>query len=277
MTLNEVEGQTGPLEAMLNGLHFDAAATEYPTLGTTEMWEVVNMTGDAHPIHIHLVQFQLLNRQRVNMHRYQMAFDEANPEMGETYTPVDVTPYLRGKPKPADANERGWKDTFRMNPGEVTRILVRFAPQDESPAFAFDATAEPGYVWHCHILEHEENDMMRPYYLVAAAPAANASSNPGEPAVTPAPATRLLALEPNPTTANAAIRFSLATAGAVEIELFSVTGQRVRRLENSFAAGTHTVRWDGLDGQGQGVPAGVYFVKLRAAGVEDVRRLLVAP
>ena len=46
--------------------------------------------------------------------------------------------------RPADANERGWKDTFRMNPGEVTRILVRFAPQDESPAFAFDATAAPG-------------------------------------------------------------------------------------------------------------------------------------
>ena len=85
-----------------------------------------------------------------------------------TYVPVPVAPYLKGRPVPADANERGWKDTFRMNPGEVTRVLIRFAPQDESPAFAFDATAEPGYVWHCHILEHEENDMMRPYHLVAA-------------------------------------------------------------------------------------------------------------
>jgi FtsP/CotA-like multicopper oxidase with cupredoxin domain len=82
--------------------------------------------------------------------------------MGDIYTPVDVSPYLKGKPKPADPNERGWKDTFRMNPGEVSRILVRFAPQDESDEFEFDATAEPGYVWHCHILEHEEHDMMRP-------------------------------------------------------------------------------------------------------------------
>src|SRR6266516_4321192 len=69
MTLNEIEGQTGPLMAMLNGMHMDAPATELPTLGTTEMWEVVNLTGDAHPIHIHLVQFQLLNRQKFNVRR----------------------------------------------------------------------------------------------------------------------------------------------------------------------------------------------------------------
>ena len=59
----------------------DAPATEYPALGTTEMWEIVNMTGDAHPIHIHLVQFQLLNRQKVNIRRYERAFMEANPVM----------------------------------------------------------------------------------------------------------------------------------------------------------------------------------------------------
>jgi FtsP/CotA-like multicopper oxidase with cupredoxin domain len=156
MTLNEMMGEGGPVGALLNGMSFhDAPATEYPTLGSTEMWEIVNLTGDSHPIHLHLVQFQLLNRQKINVGRYQAAFDAANPMMpAETYTPVPVGPYLKGKAVQPDPNERGWKDTYRMNPGEVTRILVRFAPQDESPAFTFDATAEPGYVWHCHILEH---------------------------------------------------------------------------------------------------------------------------
>ncbi|HEU5109995.1 MAG TPA: multicopper oxidase, partial [Micromonosporaceae bacterium] len=169
MTLNEQMGMGGPLGAFLNGMSFHGApATEFPTLGTTEMWEIVNMTGDAHPIHIHLVQFQLMNRQKVNAPKYAAAFAAANPVLpAATYVPVPVGPYVKGKPVPADPNERGWKDTFRMNPGEVTRVLIRWAPQDGSPAFAFDATADPGYVWHCHILEHEENDMMRPYYLVA--------------------------------------------------------------------------------------------------------------
>ena len=165
-----------------------------------------------------------------------------------------------------------------MHPGEVTRILVRFAPQDESPAFAFDATAEPGYVWHCHILEHEENDMMRPYHLVAAevaqalAPAKDllAGERPAE--------TRLFAPEPNPTTAGAMFRFTLANAGPVEMDVYSITGQRVRRLANTtFEAGERSIRWDGMDDGGRRVAPGVYFVSLRAGGVATARRLLVTP
>ena len=282
MTLNEMMGLNGPTGALLNGMTFhDGEPTEYPVLGTTEMWEVVNMTGDTHPIHIHLVQFQLLNRQKYNAKKYDPAFMAENPTLpAEDYVEVSPTPHLKGKPVPADANERGWKDTFRMNPGEVTRILVRWAPQDESPAFAFDATAEPGYVWHCHILEHEENDMMRPYHLVAADPVALAAkrSLEGTPVETPVAATRLIASEPNPTTSGAAFRFALATEGPVEVEIYSVTGQRVRHVANeTFAAGEHTVRWDGSDEDGRRVAPGVYFVRFRAAGVTDARRLLVVP
>jgi hypothetical protein len=284
MTLNEQAGEGGPLGAFLNGMSYhDAPATEYPTLGTTEMWEVVNMTGDAHPIHIHLVQFQLLNRQKVNSRRYEQAFTAANPVLpAETYVPVPVDPYLKGKPVPADPNERGWKDTFRMNPGEVTRILVRFAPQDESPAFAFDATAEPGYVWHCHILEHEENDMMRPYHLVAPAPLAGSQSLPAGDRVGTGTATAgvtlLLAPQPNPTAAGATFRFSLRVPGTVELELYNVAGQRVRRLANaSFGGGEHAVSWDGADDAGRTLEAGVYFVNLRADGVSASRKLLVTP
>jgi FtsP/CotA-like multicopper oxidase with cupredoxin domain len=285
MTLNEMMGEGGPLGALLNGMTFhDSPITEYPTLGATEMWEIVNLTGDAHPIHIHLVQFQLLNRQRVNVAKYQAAFDEANPELPtDDYVPVPVGPYLKGKPYPADANERGWKDTFRMNPGEVTRILVRFAPQDESPSYSFDATAEPGYVWHCHILEHEENDMMRPYMLVdpVVADQAVMGANPA-PVADLGPVrsiqTMLLAPAPNPVAGGAELRFALATEGPVELELFNVAGQRVRRLASgTFPAGEHALRWDGTGDDGQALRSGVYFLHLRAAGASRTQKVTVMP
>jgi FtsP/CotA-like multicopper oxidase with cupredoxin domain len=277
MTLNEQQIGGAPVAALLNGMPFDAPATEYPTLGTTEMWEIVNLTGDTHPIHIHLIQFQLLNRQKVNVKRYEKAFEDANPTLpAMIYAPVSPAPYLKGKPTPADANERGWKDTYRMNPGEVTRILVRFAPQDESPAFAFDATAEPGYVWHCHILEHEENDMMRPYHLVAPAPQVQPLA--GQSATPFVNETLLLAPQPNPTAAGATFRFALRTAGPVELDLYSVTGQRLRRLANTtFDAGEHVVGWDGRDDEGRILASGVYFVNLRADGVSSTRKLSVMP
>jgi hypothetical protein len=268
-------GASGPVGAFLNGMSFhDAPATEYPTLGTTEMWEVVNLTGDTHPIHLHLVQFQLLNRQKVKIQRYEHAFMQANPEMpAETYTEVPVTPYLRGKPTPADPNERGWKDTFRMNPGEVTRVLVRFAPQDESPAFAFDATAEPGYVWHCHILEHEENDMMRPYHLVAGPPPIPElplSVGPVPAAVT-VEATTLSAV--NPLAAGSLIRFTLRNAGPVRLDLFNVSGERVERLADGwFEAGEHSLPWPSLGSLG----SGMYFLKLEADGVDRTQKVVLA-
>ena len=276
MTLNEIMSEGGPIGALLNGMTFHGDATEYPVLGSTEMWEVVNMTGDTHPIHLHLVQFQLLNRQKINRNRYDHAFMQANPELpAHDYVPVPVEPYLKGKPMPAPANERGWKDTFRMNPGEVTRILVRFAPQDESPSFSFDATAEPGYVWHCHILEHEENDMMRPYHLVL--PGAAAPALARLEAGTPVPTTRLRAPEPNPASGGATFRFSLRAAGPVELDIYSVTGQRVRRLVDArFEAGEHTVPWNGRDDGGTAFAPGVYFITLRTDGFTTTRKLSVA-
>ncbi len=75
---------------------------------------------------------------------------------------------------PPGPNETGWKDTVKMYPGQVSRILVRWAPQD-IPAngvtagqnkYAFDPTVGPGYVWHCHIVDHEDNEMMRPSHPV---------------------------------------------------------------------------------------------------------------
>jgi hypothetical protein len=279
MTLNEVTDDGEPTGALLNGMPFhDVPATEYPMLGSTEMWEVVNMTADTHPIHIHLVQFQLLNRQKVNVKKYEGAFEMANPELPtDAYVPVDVGPYVKGKPVPAPANERGWKDTYRMNPGEVTRILVRFAPQDESPSYSFDATAEPGYVWHCHILEHEENDMMRPYHLVnPAAPAQPVAGRTVGAADEARP--RLWAPQPNPTASGATFSFSLRAPATVELDIYSVTGQRLRQLANTtFGSGGHTVVWDGRDDAGRTLIPGMYFITLRADGVSTTRKLSVTP
>jgi len=137
--------------------------TERPILGSTEIWEFINLTNGMHPIHLHLIQFQLYNRQKFNVNAYRKALLDNNPGlmpgMG-IINPVDPTPYLIGDPVyPYNTNEYAWKDTIRSNGGEVTRIIVRFSPQ-----FPFDATIG-AYMWHCHLLSHEDNEMMRPYRL----------------------------------------------------------------------------------------------------------------
>jgi spore coat protein A len=114
---------------------WDDPTTETPLLGDTEVWEIYNLTPDAHPIHLHLVAFQLLDRQRFKA--------DVDPLTG---APSSIQ--LIGQSKPAPASERGWKDTVKMMPGEVTRVIAKF-----------DRAGE--YVWHCHILSHEDHDMMR--------------------------------------------------------------------------------------------------------------------
>jgi spore coat protein A len=279
MTLNEVMDEDGPIQALLNGMPFhDTPVTELPELGTTEMWEVVNMTGDSHPIHLHLVQFQLLDRQRINVKKYEHAFMMANPVIpAESYTEVPIGPYVKGKPAPADPNERGWKDTFRMNPGEVTRVLIRFAPQDETPSFVFDATAEPGYVWHCHILEHEENDMMRPYKLVAPAAPPLAARMSTDMAVAAAPAvTELRAPAPNPVVSGSNVTFSLRNAGNVELDVYTVNGRLVSRIAGGwYEAGDHTVAWQRRGISGEPLANGVYLVRFRSGDVERSEKMVL--
>jgi spore coat protein A, manganese oxidase len=129
---------------LLNKTPWHMPITEKPVLNSTEIWELVNLTDDVHPIHLHMVRFQILDRRR---------FD------GFEFTTTGKLRYT-SPPMPPDANELGWKDTARVNAKTVTRIIVPFV-------------GYPGrYVWHCHILEHEDNEMMRPYEVL---PAQNAS------------------------------------------------------------------------------------------------------
>jgi len=179
LTLWEVMGLLGPTEILLNGQKWAADIwTDGPYYGKTEEWVIVNPTADTHPIHLHLVQFQLVSRQAIDVKKYAADWlarqtdpginNDNMPPWTLHYQPQElpIGPYLKGKPSLAPPNERGWKDTIQANPGEVTIIRVRFAPIDGTPKYPFDPTVGPGYVWHCHILDHEDNEMMRPYKVV---------------------------------------------------------------------------------------------------------------
>jgi spore coat protein A len=137
LTLNELFDNYGRLIQMegtaAGALPYEAPATEVVQQGTTEVWEIANNTADTHPIHFHLVNLQVINRQAQN------------------------------KIAPALPNETGWKETVWMMPGTITRVIMKFS----LPSVPFSVPASPRtggneYVWHCHILEHEEHDMMRP-------------------------------------------------------------------------------------------------------------------
>ena len=110
--------------------------TENPAVGATEVWELYNATGDAHPMHIHEIAFEVVNRQDIIV-------DE------DTHT-VQVTP--GSIPTPPQPWETGVKDTVIAYPGQVTRVRTRFNNAGQ-------------FVWHCHIVEHEDNEMMRPYRI----------------------------------------------------------------------------------------------------------------
>jgi spore coat protein A len=137
-SVNLVAESTGML---LNNTPWHMPITERPVLGTTEIWELVNLTDDVHPIHLHMVKFQILDRRRFDAFQYMTA----------------QTLRFVGPSAVAEANEMGWKDTVRVNPKTVTRIIVPFE--------GFSGR----FVWHCHILEHEDNEMMRPYEILPAA------------------------------------------------------------------------------------------------------------
>ena len=132
------------MKLTINGKGYRDPVTDFPVRGTSEIWQFINTTPGTHPMHVHLVQFLILDRQRF-----------ARDAMGQPLYGPDGNLVLVGSPRPPDPNEAGWKDTVRATPGEVTRIIIRFD--------SYTGT----YVLHCHILEHEEHDMMRPFTVVS--------------------------------------------------------------------------------------------------------------
>src|SRR6266852_2641284 len=165
LTMRELESvdaeYTGPVVTVVDdeettryrvvAAHFEDTTTFFPMLGEYEVWQLINLTGDTHPLHVHLDPFQILARHPI---RYEIPEDGiGDRDLAATITlgrdPDDELDHA------IDENERGLKDTIRVNPNEIVEIAVRFN------------TYSGRYMYHCHILEHEDRDMMRPFVTMA--------------------------------------------------------------------------------------------------------------
>jgi len=176
MTLVEVHDAAGvPLMVLMNNMSFMPDDTTMTVrTNTLEQWDLINTTVDAHPMHLHFTQFQVLNRQKFDAAGYLVAAYGVKPAgasiwpVPNTGSSIPVAPFLKGGASTPAPNEQGWKDTIVVMPGEVTRILVPFgaSPAGVTGPMAIGASHTGKYVSHCHILEHEEHDMMMRYTVV---------------------------------------------------------------------------------------------------------------
>jgi spore coat protein A, manganese oxidase len=159
-----------PIEVLLNGYHFMDPTTDFIKAGTTETWQWINLTVDAHPMHPHLVASQVVNRQAIDVVGYTEAWNAylvARLTDSNALKP-DVNAYLDGNPIiPPNPEEMGYKDTVKAPPGYVTRTRAKFTlPATSLLDYNWKTKSFGSWVYHCHILEHEENDMMRPFEVV---------------------------------------------------------------------------------------------------------------
>lgn len=215
--------------------------TEVITQGNTEIWEIYNETADAHPIHLHMVTMQLVNRQKFR----------ASVDM-ETGKPENIR--LLGRPVPPSADESGWKDTYISFPGEVLRVIAKF-----------DLAGQ--YVWHCHILSHEDNEMMRPYLVTPATQSISRQQN------MPANEEQNLQLQalPNPSNGTLQLRFTLDRPSSVVVNVYDSKGSFVKQVYNAIAnAGQKQVAINGT-----GWRSGIYFCEVLIGEKRVMRKLVL--
>ena len=242
LILFEGEDEFDRLIAMLGtttsgALHWSDPITENPMLNDIEQWDVYNLTEDAHPVHLHLVAFQIIDRQRI-----KATFDE--------YTGLVSDVKMLGQPMPPQPNEKGWKDTAVMLPGEVTRIRAKF-------------DKEGLYVWHCHILSHEDHEMMRPYYVGTIPSQLRASTQDKT--------FDLLQNIPNPFEDITTIYFQLPADGIVNITLFDMAGRQLKSLLNTYQEkGLHSVELIN-----DNLPAGIYYYRITAGDKSLTKKLMI--
>jgi len=156
ITLNEVAAESASWHLNLGGARFDEPASENPRVGSIEDWVYINLTGDTHPMHVHLATFQVVGHTPFDAEAYAARYGTAEGVPDG----IDPTPYATASMGPPLPEERGFKDTVKVNPGTFTTIRIRFD-------LPFGVSAPQRYVHHCHIVEHEDNDMMRPFEVVA--------------------------------------------------------------------------------------------------------------
>jgi len=299
LTLNESEAPGGPDLILVNNSRMDSmmgpgqfgAITEKPVEGTSEIWQIVNLTMDAHPIHMHLVQFQLVSRQEFNDSLYMITYNSgfpgyswiagAGPPLPYNTPNADgalggnpaVSPYTYGPLMYAEPGEKGWKDTFKCYPDQITTFIVRFCPTDKpvnSPPqnllYDFDPSLGPGYVWHCHIVDHEDNEMMRPYTVLP-----SPYRGTGIPGAVNSPGYELLQNYPNPVNSKSTISYSIAKNEHVKLAVYNSLGEEIKVLsETNATSGSHSVVFDGSEFTG-----GVYLYRLEAGTYSATRKMVV--
>jgi len=283
--------------------------TELPQIGATEIWQIINLTPDAHPIHLHLTEFQLISRQAFDP---AYLIDWAASFPGGLFIPgygppkdynipnadgaiggnPAIASYLTGSPFLPDANERGWKDTFKAYPGEIMTLAVRYAPQDVRPSasvvgknyYVFDPTAGPevtndgfgfpggdGYVWHCHIIDHEDNEMMRPLMVMDSAQIKN-MLKPGTELASNTPGSFSLDQNyPNPFNPTTTINFSVPENSPVSMKVYNILGKEVATLVNeTLNKGSYKVLFNASN-----LASGFYVYKLSTGSNVSTKKMLL--
>ncbi|HET9825537.1 MAG TPA: multicopper oxidase domain-containing protein, partial [Chitinophagaceae bacterium] len=205
-------------------MDFDEPVTENIKLNDTEIWEFYNTTVDAHPIHLHLVKLQAISHQKFIADQDPVTKKLSNIR-------------LVGQPKVYDLDKEGWEDTHIMLPGEVTRVIAKF-----------DRAGK--YVWHCHILSHEDHDMMRPFIVseprIVTHNALKPTSNNN------------LGVFPNPFGVSTTIQFNLAAESRISIRIYNAQGNEVSTVfAGDKAAGTYSIPFNASK-----LSAGVYICRM---------------
>ena len=245
LLLFESEDQYDRIEPMLGtidggAMDFEDPVTEKIKLNDTEVWEFYNTTVDVHPIHLHLVKFQVISRQK-----FTGNVDSKTGKLSNIR--------LIGQPQLYNVDLEGWNDTYLMSPGEVTRVIAKFD--------------RPGsYVWHCHILSHEDHDMMRPF-VVSESLAPTEQNRLYEKAVL----RNNLNVYPNPFTLNTTINFEVSRTSKVSIKIFNIEGREINTVfEGEKNPGKYILPFNGSR-----LAAGVYICRMQVNEQVLQRKLIV--
>jgi spore coat protein A, manganese oxidase len=286
-------GLIGPMEG---SIAWHSPTTENPALNSTEEWEVWNVTGDAHPVHLHLVHFDVLGRRKIvwdsETNDEDRVLDPALP--AGAGGPAGDGTYLVGQPTVQHNSVAGDPTTYGMGFKIMTPMSEPFGadeldltgyventPKDMVTALPDQVTVikatfdKPGrYVWHCHILSHEDHEMMRVMHVgqipttaaMAMAKKGSLKSAELESAELNAPLTfELQQNYPNPFNPSTTIDFSIPSDERVRMDIYSSTGRLVRSLVNqSYTAGRHSVKWNGKNNWGRQVASGMYIYRIKA-------------
>lgn len=248
LILFESEDKSGRLKVMLGTFedgvkNFSDAVTENIQLGSTEMWEIYNETIDAHPIHLHQVQMQLVNRQSFTGDADELTGKPSNVQL--VGSPILPTP-----------EEKGWKDTYVMYPGQVTRVIANF-----------DLAGR--YVWHCHILSHEDHEMMRPFLVQASvAPAVTQAIAEATPKVEEQYG---LTTMPNPFSSSVTIRLNLKQSAQLVVNLYDALGNKVQQVYT----GTRPAGLQQFTIDGSRLSNGTYFCEVIVDNNRMMRKLVL--